>query len=176
MKSLVAIWVITAVLSGTAWSQGGSRSKPSTDLAPVTKREAAETLSRVRVAVYKVILRKTATAYKWKPGAGLVTRSELIMELFKLLRESKSSFKYTPTMATYRASDIVVPASSPARKPLEELMAWGFIGKVDPLATSSRDSFTTTEFGQMLGYFLSRLCELSHTPSTKFSPMLMGDG
>lgn len=159
-----------------ALGQGGAKGKASPDQTPVTKREAAETLRKVRTAVYKVILKKSATAYAWKPGAGPITRNELILELSKLLKEAKPAFKFTPTMANYRASDIVVPVGSLARKPLEELLAWGFIGKVDPLATSNRETFTTTEFGHTLGFFLSRLCELSHTPSTKFSPMLMGDG
>lgn len=175
MRSIAAV-SLSAVLVSVAWGQGGTRTKNAPEQAPVTKREAAETISKVRAAVHKVILRKAASAYKWKPGAGPVTRSELIMELSKLLKESRPSFKYTPIMAAYRASDIVVPVGNPARKPLEELLAWGFIGKVDPLATSTRDTFTPTEFGHTLGYFLSRLCELSHTPSTKFSPMLMGEG
>lgn len=176
MKTLATTFFLAALaICPTALGQA-LKPKNGADQSPVTKREAAETLGRVRAAVYKVILRRTASTYKWKPGAGAMTRSELIMELSKLLKESRPAFKFTPNMSSYRATDIVVPAGSPARKPLEELMAWGFIGRVDPLATSKKETFTPSEFGSTLGFFLSRLCELSHTPSTKFSPMLMGEG
>lgn len=63
------------------------------------------------------------------------------------------------------------------------MLAWGLIPTVGPItvAAGSRpgaggERYTVEEIGDALGYFISRVAELTYTPTPKFTPYLMGDG
>lgn len=144
--------------------------------APVTRAEAAATFKDVETALRIFSNGKLKTfAPKW--GApGTVTRAEVILAFDKAFEQLRPSFKFTPRMVKFDPA-VLRPGDDSARKTLEKLVSWGCVSRLGPLATNAEPTIELAQFGEAVGFLLVRFAELTHTPSSKWSPAMMyGDG
>lgn len=155
----------------TGLSKGATKPVAQGDTAPVTVAEVYATVDRLETAIRKVVLREKATYTPRKVGADRpATRPEIIAEFYRLYLSAKPKFKFTPRPVPYNAKLFTI--SSEAREPLEKLVKTGFIGKVAPVATGTGPGLTIEEYGDALGFFMARIGDLTHTPSSKWSPYM----
>ncbi|MCE9559801.1 MAG: hypothetical protein K8R88_12725 [Armatimonadetes bacterium] len=101
-----------------------------------------------------------------------VTRSEIIDSFYFLFTKAKSGFKFMPRLAKSDPKKFQLLNAS-AKSQGDTLVKWGFLAPVGPLLTDSKQEISITQFGDAVGYFLARLSELTHKPSSKYSPDLM---
>ncbi|MCX7800736.1 MAG: hypothetical protein N2109_10385 [Fimbriimonadales bacterium] len=102
-------------------------------------------------------------------------RSETILAIHRLFEHVRPRFCFTPRMVAYEPSRITLPSGDPARGALEELIRWQVVAKLGPLAAGDKTTVTVDELGDALGFALARLADLTHMPSTRWSPYLMDD-
>jgi hypothetical protein len=144
------------------------------DSSPVTTREMGAVFTKVRQIVGKIVLRKkianSGVAASDKPAS----KSQIIAEMKSIFDLVRPEMKFSPKPLKYDASILAYPTTHPARKAVESLVAYGCVDKYGPLATGRQPGMTCEEFGDAVGYFLARIADLTHTPSAKFSPALMG--
>lgn len=159
---------------GTAYCQGAAE-RPSAAKAaetPITMDEMADVMQRIETAVMRTVFRNYRSVAKAKGGSEPATTGKMIAAFGKLFDRCKPKFKLTPKMTAYDASVLTIKPGEPERSTLEKLVKWGFVGPVGPLATSETKTLTPVQFGDALGLYLSRLAELTHTPSSEWSPYL----
>lgn len=60
----------------------------------------------------------------------------------------------------------------PVRNKLVALIRGGFVAPFGPLATGKEERMTLKEYGDALGFLITRIAEVTHMPSPKFSPYL----
>jgi len=146
----------------------------STDSRPVTEAEASATFDRVH-GLLKTILHVSLSPMpiKSKPTTP-VTKTEINAELMRIYKAVEPVFVISPKRVPVEVSRI--KAESPTEKStLVVLIEKGFIGNYGPLATGGSKTVTIAEFGDSVGFFLSRLGECTYTPSTKWTPFLHGN-
>jgi hypothetical protein len=180
-KTLLFVSMAALLLSGAVTHAGGqslgkSRQAPprvqeTGDLATVA--EVSRTMVRIRQVLFKAVLNKAAPKETPKKETRVASKADIIAEFNKCFEDIRPRFKMTPRMVAVRANVVTVPAQHPQRKPLEKLIKYGFVAPVGPLVASKREGLTLREFGDAVGYFLARAADLTHTPSSKFSPALM---
>jgi len=105
-----------------------------------------------------------------KPGSTQANRSHIIRTYHRQFLAAKPLFKLKPRPVVFDKS--VLNTTDPATKAaLEELITWGFVSRIGNIATGT-GAVTLEEFGDTLGFFLSRMSELTHQPSVKWTPFL----
>lgn len=137
----------------------------------VTKTEAALTFRRIESTFFRVT-RLNKTLPPMPASSNPVQRGEILTRMVRLVDELKSEFKFTPKRVSYNASTFTV--KSPVRAQVERLVAWGFVARTSPLVTGTQETMSTAEFGDAIGLYISRLADLTHTPSSKWSPYISG--
>lgn len=165
--------VLALVTLGAA--QGGLESLKKRNVAPangaVTQTEVALTMRRVETTFFRVTrLNKTLPAMT--ASANPAQRGEILTRMVRLVDELRGEFKFTPKRVAFNANSFTV--KSPARAQVERLVSWGFVAKTSPLVTGTKETLTTAEFGDAIGLYISRLADLTHTPSSKWSPYMSG--
>lgn len=144
---------------------------------PVTRAEVRTVIQKLSAITYRVVRHQAPPKGKpAPPPSGLASRSEIVLLLDAVFEAARPEFKYTPNKLEFDAALLSIPRGDVARNKVEKLIAWGCIGRADPLATAAKPGLTLVEFGDAVGYFMSRIAELTHTPSTKYSPNLMSGG
>lgn len=183
MKRYRAIGVSVAMIALCVMSNGQSlgtkrgtaRPKLSTSASsPVLRSEAASVYKSIGAIIARTILKSKTLAPRTGVGAGVESRTDVIDELYRLFQKSKGALSYTPRMDPLCGSLLSLKPNHPSRPKLELLVRWGFVDRADILATSTATTLTPEQFGDAVGYFLARLCELTHTPETEFTPAMMG--
>lgn len=177
MKSLLVFVLAILTILALGWQNAPHVKKSSMagvdPKSTVTRAEAASVFARARKAIIAAhignIPAKATIVSDNKP----VTRDEVIIEMAKLLESAKKAIKLVPSPVRYDASQFKVGAA--AKPALSKLAAWGFVAPVGPLATGPKPTLTIQEFGDALGFYLSRFCDVTHMPSTKWSPYLQSD-
>ena len=144
-------------------------SRTLTSDSPVTAREAHEAFNRWGKLLFKV--NATPTGAPGFSSSDLpVTRSQVIAEMARLYKASASAIRFVPQAVPFDAAKLRIDAlQMPA---LRTLVRLGFVGRVAPLAVGPGTSLTPKEFGDALGFFSSRLMQISHLPSPTFTPSL----
>lgn len=177
---------VAALIAVCAWASAqtlGTKEKAKAKTRPavrqansgfVSKEEARIVLDKVERITQQVILQQRPGRAAPAAPAGLATRAEIVQRLNRLFELVRPAFKYTPNRLAYDPGQLTIPAGDRSRPVLEKLIGWGCIGRTDPLASADRPHLTIEEFGDAVGYFMARIAELTHTPSTKYSPQLMG--
>jgi hypothetical protein len=56
------------------------------------------------------------------------------------------------------------------------LVRLGAVARVGPLATNKSDTIDAPDFGDAIGFFLARMAEITHQPSSKWTPWLRDVG
>lgn len=140
---------------------------------PVTQREVAEAFQKVESAINRVILKSSKAASAKKGVADKpATRAQIVREMNRLFEIGKSKFKFTPRKAPINRSVVSFPAGTTEQKMSIRLMEWGFVGEVAALVTNKAPGMSVRAFGDALGMFLARMADLTHTPSSEFSPYM----
>jgi len=137
---------------------------------PVTKTEAGKVFAQAGSAIAKVMPTLKAPSERLA-GTKPVTREEVIGQFDKLFQMAKPEFKFTPKKVSYDATLLTIKDPA-ARAKLQNLIAWGCVDKVGYLATANKGTLGVTEFGDSVGFLLSRLAELTHMPDPEFTPDL----
>jgi hypothetical protein len=161
MKKLLGLALALAVLPAFA-------TKVET---PVTKAEAAAVFAKAE-QVMRSVVHYTAATPVFAPGSGVATREQILRHLESLRAAIQPKFKYTlPRQPT---NPSVITFKDPALKQLaEKLETLGFVDRYGPLVTSNAEGVLPEDFGDAIGYFMARIADMTHTPSTKFTPFLM---
>lgn len=167
--------ILALVTLGSA--QSGLESLKKRNVAPangaVTQTEVALTMRRVETTFFR-LTRLNKSLPPMTASANAAQRGEILTRMVRLVDELKGEFKFTPKRIPYNASTFTV--KSPARAQVERLVSWGFVAKTSPLVTGTKETLTTAEFGDAVGLYITRLADLTHTPSSKWSPYMSGGG
>jgi hypothetical protein len=138
---------------------------------PVTRTEAAAVFAKAQKIIKSVLKLKSEMAV-FPAGPGLASRSQILQHFDRIRRAVEPQFRFTPPREKPAAA--FISFKDPASKRLaEQLEVMGFLDRYGALATAKTDGLEPRQFGDALGFFVSRIAELTHTPSSKFSPYLM---
>jgi hypothetical protein len=160
MKSLMALVIGLALLPFQATGTE----------APVSQTEAATIFSKAEHVMKDVLQLKISTP-AFPKGTGVATRSQILKHFAALYTALEPKFKFS-TPAQRSAAGVISLKDPQIKLTALRLETLGFIDRYGPLVTSKSDGLLPNEFGDALGYFMARVAELTHTPSTKFSPYL----
>jgi hypothetical protein len=103
-------------------------------------------------------------------GSSPVTRDQVVAEMDREYEALRPQIKFTPNPAPIDPDMLRISAS--VKPKLIKLIKLGFIGRVAPLATGPKASLEPAEFGDAIGFFITRMAQLTHMPSPKWSPLL----
>ncbi len=153
-------WIVGIVLVGQAAFGAHIRDEP-----PVTSAEVQASLAQAGRALASIL-------HLSNPELGAATsttasRSEIIAGFWKLYTLARPKFRFSPRP--------IKVLGKPAELTLTILIKYGFVAPVGPLTLASRINFSLDEYGDALGMFLARTAELTHTPSSQWSPYLQRD-
>ncbi|MCW5942632.1 MAG: hypothetical protein KIS66_10400 [Fimbriimonadaceae bacterium] len=170
MRQLAVLGLL--VLGAIAFGQSA---KPSPSARPtdlLTEGEMWAVMNQVEMGVSKVLgVRRQLVKVKLENnGRNPATREAVIAKLDKLFEMSRPAFKFTPQPQPVDAS--VLKGTAPTLATLKKLIAWGAMAPRGPLATGGA-TVTLAEYGDAVGYLVSAIASLTHTPSSVWSPYLM---
>ncbi len=139
---------------------------------PVTEAEAMGVILKVEDVMGKVLGVKAPprSLRPWSKTKAM-SRAAIIDEFDRLFALAKPQFKYTQDPQTFDKAQLKAPAPQLAK--LEKLIAFGLVAPVGPLATGPGDTLKLREFGDAIGYLISSVASLTHTPSSRWSPYLV---
>ncbi len=139
----------------------------------VTQSEGAVVLNKTEETIKSVLQLKIMPPCA--PGSGIMTREQLLDQFAKIITVTEPKFVFTPP--TIRTVPGYMTFKEAKYRSLGDRLArMGFVDKVGPLLTAKVPGLTPQQFGDALGYFVSRLAEVTHLPSSKYSPYLMRPG
>jgi hypothetical protein len=140
--------------------------------APVTRAEAAAVFARARKAIIAARVANIGPKSTIQVGNQPVTRDEVILEMSKIFQASRKSVKFVPTPARFDPA-VLRAGSASSKTALNTLVSWGFVAPVGALAVGPKSNLSVAQFGDAVGFFLARMSDVTHMPSTRWSPYLM---
>ncbi len=144
------------------------------DKRPVTSAEALAVFKENRRVLAAAIGQSVPGQIKIEDSSKPVTREQIVVEFDQEYEAMRPQLKFTPNPVEVDASYIHI--SPKVRPQLIKLIRLGFVGRAAPLVTGPQDSIGVSELGDAVGFFLSRLAQLTHMPSPKWTPMLGAGG
>ncbi|HSI72995.1 MAG TPA: hypothetical protein VK934_07440 [Fimbriimonas sp.] len=139
----------------------------------VTEADAKAVFTRAELIIRKV----TKSTAKVSPislsGNQPISRAKAIREFNRLYDVTRPQIKSTPRPVKMNLE--VIKMSGSTREILIKLVKLGAVGNYSTLAAGPADKLTPRDFGDSLGFFLSRMAQMTHTPSSRWSPPLMRD-
>lgn len=138
----------------------------------VTQTEVAQVFARVEKTLFRLTKLDKTLPPMAKANAP-ANRSQILARMALVVDAVKSEFRFTPKRVNFDGT--LISVKSPSRAQVERLIAWGFVSKTGPLVTGTQETMTPAEFGDALGMFIARMADLTHTPSSKWSPYMSGD-
>lgn len=177
MKALLAFSLCVVASISLGQDEGGlkrpKKHAPVVAAGPVTQAEADATFARVSKLLKSVLHVSVSTRAPHGRPSSPVTRADVVAEFVRIYKASEPAFTLTPTPVPVDLPRLTV--DSAAEKPgLVLLVERGCVGNYGPLATGKKTTLTVQEFGDAVGYFISRICECTHIPSSKWTPYLHG--
>ena len=175
MRSLLLITPVL-LLAATAWTQDGSLSsskpvaKPVLNPDPVTCNEARTVLNQLQAAMERAASVKAAKPSKLANSDKAVTRVQILDEVDRLEREFRPVYALKPRTQYCNPAAVKFPEAE--RKKAIRLIKLGFLEPVAPLVFGPGDTLTAAQFSEALGFFVERWSDMTHLPSTKWSPDL----
>lgn len=140
---------------------------------PVTRSESVAVLKKLRSIVSNVLeIPEIGKISLGEAGSAPVSRDDVALFLDKLAKICEAKF----TISTARPPNLPSMANSKsaaAKAAMDRLVKGGFASRQGPLVAGPGATLRVLEYGDALGFFLLRLAELTHIPSSKFSPALM---
>lgn len=104
----------------------------------------------------------------------VATRIQIVDGFSRMVALAKPKFTISLPTVKYDPKRIAPEFKGDTRKRLELLIRDGFVAPYGPLATGKRIGLTVQEFGDALGMLITRTMELTHMPSSDWSPYLQG--
>ena len=138
---------------------------------PVSRTE----LAMIEVQLGKVIADVTGAKVlplKIARGEAPATRKEMIITLKKAFDQARPTFKIIPPKR--KVDPVSFRLDDASKSDASLLIQWGFLPPTGSLLYGPADTLGVSEFGDMLGYFLCRLSELTQIANSRFSPQFMG--
>lgn len=174
MKPILLLVVLAAV--SVAWSQSEKPTlkrpivAPNVGAQPVTRAEAKKAFTRADAVIRRsLFLGGTATSGV-KGETGAITREEVVAELMRLYGVVRPKTTLSPRPVKFDSMRFRIGPS--AKVSLAMLVKIGAVAPFGPLATGPKNSLTVPEFGDALGFFISRMAEITYLPSRKWTPVL----
>ena len=133
----------------------------------VTRAEAAQVMTKLRRACREVLGVSVSPKPTISAGKDVVSRKDILEEFATIHRAAAASFKLSPQPVSFDPKRFTV--QSPA---LTSLVKGGFVAKVGPLAAGKRAGVSPNELGDAIGFFVARLAEVTHLPSSRWTPYL----
>jgi hypothetical protein len=141
---------------------------------PVTQAEALKIFTQNQSLLSRALEMKVP-GHPMVPNREVpVTREQTVSELYRVYAAFKPDYKFTPLPTKYESG--VIKIAAPQRGELLVLVKFGFVGPFSPLAAGPSDTLSVSQFGDTLGMFISRLAQLTHMPTPKWSPILGAGG
>ena len=137
--------------------------------AAVTAREAKESIGRLSALIVKVTGAPLGGS-RVPAEERAVTRAEVVAEMARIYRASAIAFRFVPSPVAFDASKFRMDSAELSN--LKDLVRHGCIGRLSPLAVGPGANMTPKQFGDALGFFASRLMQMSHLPDPVFTPSL----
>lgn len=138
---------------------------------PVTAAEVADAAAKLERAMKGVIPAFRAPRPMPLTGSRPATREEVLRQYRRLFDAARPHFRLKP--APTRFDPAMFTVTDPAtRESLTLLVRWGFVSRQGVLASSDKPTLSLREFGDTMGFFIARLAEVTHIPSTRWSPYL----
>lgn len=139
---------------------------------PVTQGEVRGTLLQTEKH-FRTVLKMPPPKPSGKMlGDGAPTSRTFIIERFDAMVEMfRPKFKIRPRPLRFDEKRLA-KLPDRVRKKLVALIRGGFIAPLGPLATAKDESVSLSDYGDALGFLITRLAEVTHMPSPKFSPYL----
>lgn len=136
----------------------------------VSRTEASAVFAKTSKIIRNVLGTK-GTGKAFSSGSAIASREAILMQLDAMVTEASSKMRVTPPRVRFNPALMTLKEAG-VRKIAERLAVQGFVDRVGPLITGKQPGLTPQEFGDAIGFFLSRLAEVTHKPSTEFSPAL----
>jgi hypothetical protein len=178
MKTLFGL-VLCGLASGCLAQDEGTlkrphKTAPIISTAPVTQGEADATFARV-AGLFKSLLHVSVAAKKSQgPASSPVKRADVVAEFVRFYKAAEPAFTLTPASVHVDLPRITFDTAA-ERPGLIKMIERGCVGNYGPLATGKVQTLTVQDFGDSIGYFLSRISECTHLPSSKWTPYLHGN-
>jgi len=113
---------------------------------------------------------KAAPASRLAVSEKAVTRAQVLDDLARLEQEFRPVYVLKPR--TQYCDPAVVKFAEPERKKAIRLIKLGFLEPVAPLVVGPDDKLTVGQFSEALAFFVERWADMTHIPTTKWSPDL----
>lgn len=173
MKAVPLVLVLLVASAG-AQQESPKKHTPrhvTTTSAPVTQTEARSTFAKAENIIRSALnLPMKAPASGIADGTAPVSRAQVVAEMVRLYGVISPKVKLTPRPVSFEPSRLKIATAQRAN--LEKLIRMGAVAKLGPLATGPTDTLTIPQFGDALGFFLSRMAEITNQPSNKWTPAL----
>ncbi len=140
--------------------------------APVTQAEAYAMFQRVERAFRNINgITENGPASAFSPSNEPISRDKTVIEMARLYDLVKP--KFTIKLRTVKFDPAVFTLhDKTAKAEASKLVAAGCIGKYAQLVAGAGNTMQVGSFGDAVGLFIARIAELTHTPSSRFSPYL----
>lgn len=142
--------------------------------APVTMSEARAVFDRAQKLMQTTLAMKAGGVSAIPTGDKPVTRTQVVTEMARLYNLVQPKVKLTPAPTAFDAK-VVRLSDAKQKANLMTLIRMGAIAKVGPLATGPSDTLTVPQFGDAVGFFLSRMAYMTHMPSADWTASLKKD-
>jgi len=155
--------LLPALAFGTCLAMAGEK--------PVTQAEFRQTVAKIEPILRRNLGLPGQTvrgASSTKPA----TRAEVIGTLDRWFTLAWPKFRLTPDPISFPVKR-VAKFDPKVRQQAVKLIQFGTVAPFGPLVTGKEKGLAPKELGDAIGFFLARIAELTHTPSTKFTPALM---
>lgn len=139
---------------------------------PVSQAEARAVFLRT-----ENILRKALSLPSSKPAVTIadagtpVTRAQVVAEFSRLYTVLRPKMKLTPRATAFDAK-VVRLSDAKQKANLMALIRAGAVAKLGPLSTGPADTLTVPQFGDAVGFFISRMAYMTHLPSADWTGIL----
>jgi len=104
-----------------------------------------------------------------------VTRRGVVQGLDRLFAVVRPRMSFTPRPRVADLTRLSPETDATHQLRLKSMLQWGLMAPVGPITLGKRERYSVAEVGDALAYFLSRVAEITYTPTTRFTPYLMGE-
>ncbi len=171
--AVVALALIVAAFQGQEGLAKKAKAPIQAPPGPLSVAELYAATERVETAIRRVVLSNAQPPTPRRIAEDRpAKRQEIIAEFGRLFEMARPHFKFTPRAVLFDTKVLSVPPTDPTRKPLENLIKFGCVGRIGPIATAPGPNVSLEEFGDAVGFFMLRISDLTHTPSAKWSPYM----
>jgi hypothetical protein len=174
MRGIWSVLVLVCMACAFGQQQGLKKEANATgvswDPSPVTRGEARAVFTEVRQILNRVLNTSIPASPRIPSGSAPVTREQIVSEMTQDWGLVAGKAKFAPNPTPIEASVLkIAPAE---RAHLIGLIKLGLVGKVSPLATGPTDTMDAKDLGDAVGFYLSRIAQVTHMPDPKWSPII----